>query len=75
MTSVHTISVNEWRNGEIMMNYRWLLRARRWVQNPPSESRIKLVFGVIAVCLILVAVERWVGWPDVLRVDKQPRIR
>lgn len=58
-----------------MLHYRWLLRAKRWVQNPPSENRIKLVFGVIALCLVLVAVERWVGWPDFLRVEQPPKLR
>lgn len=47
----------------------WLLRAKRWVQNPPSEGRVKLVLGVIALCLLIVAVERLVGWPDWLTVD------
>lgn len=46
------------------MNPRWLLRAKRWVQNPPSEKRIMLVFGVIAVCVVLFVIERLVGWPD-----------
>jgi hypothetical protein len=47
----------------------WLLRAKRWVQNPPSEGRVKLVLGVIALCLLIVAVERLVGWPDWMTVD------
>jgi hypothetical protein len=47
----------------------WLLRAKRWVQNPPSEGRVKLVLGVVALCLLLVAIERFVGWPDWMTVD------
>jgi hypothetical protein len=47
----------------------WLLRAKRWVQNPPSPARVKLVLGVIAVCLVLVAIERFAGWPDWMTVD------
>lgn len=47
-----------------MNNYRWLLKAKRWAQNPPSESRVKLVIALIVVCLVVVALERWVGWPD-----------
>lgn len=35
----------------------WLLRAKRWAQNPPSPARIKLVFGVIALCVLLVLAE------------------
>jgi len=52
-----------------MNQLHWLLRAKRWVQNPPSESRVKLVLGVIALCLLIVAVERFVGWPEWLTVD------
>ncbi|MBS3981468.1 MAG: hypothetical protein KGZ77_16980 [Rhodobacteraceae bacterium] len=47
----------------------WLLRAKRWAQNPPSEGRVKLVFGVVALCLVLVGIEVIVGWPDWMTVD------
>lgn len=47
----------------------WLLRAKRWAQNPPSEGRVKLVFGVVALCLVLVGIEFLVGWPDWMTVD------
>lgn len=47
----------------------WLLRAKRWVQQPPSWGRVKLVFAVIALCLVLVAVERIFGWPEWMTVD------
>jgi hypothetical protein len=46
------------------MNLRWLVRAARWAHKPPSWGRVKLVFAVIAICLALVAVERFIGWPD-----------
>jgi len=29
------------------MNIAWLMRMRRWVQNPPSASRVKFVFAVV----------------------------
>lgn len=48
------------------MNFFWLLRMRRWAQNPPSAGRVKLVLAVLAFCLALYAIERWVGWPDAL---------
>lgn len=47
----------------------WLVRAKRWAQNPPSWGRVKLVFGVIAICLAIYAVERIYGWPDWMTVD------
>lgn len=52
-----------------MNQLHWLLRAKRWVQNPPLSGRVKLVFAVIAVCLVLVAIERFIGWPDWMTVD------
>jgi hypothetical protein len=51
------------------MNMTWLLRMAKWARHPPSPGRVKLVLGVIALCLILVAVERWIGWPDWLTVE------
>ncbi len=45
------------------MNLRWLLRATLWARRPPSTARVKLVLGVVALCLLLVAAERWIGLP------------
>lgn len=36
----------------------------RWARRPPSPGRVALVFGVVALCLALFAVERFAGWPD-----------
>ena len=55
------------------MNLVWLLRMKRWVQNPPSRNRIILVCTVIAICLALVAIERTIGWPDALTADRMRR--
>jgi hypothetical protein len=52
------------------MNPMWLLRAKRWAQNPPSWSRILLVFGVIAFCGVLYGIESIWGWPDALTVER-----
>ncbi|MFN3970653.1 MAG: hypothetical protein ACK4GO_08145 [Gemmobacter sp.] len=49
----------------------WLLRARRWAQNPPSWGRVMLVLGVIAACLVLVGIEMFVGWPAWLTLDSR----
>lgn len=56
------------------MNIAWLMRAKRWVQNPPSPTRVKLVLGVIAVCIGLVIYERLFGWPDALTVQSPTRL-
>jgi predicted acyltransferase len=48
----------------------WLVRAKRWAQNPPSEGRVKLVLGVIAVCLLIAGYEWLYGWPEWLTVNR-----
>jgi len=50
--------------------FRWLIRAKQLVRHPPSAGRVKLVLGVVAVCILLVAVEKFIGWPDWLTVDR-----
>ena len=52
-----------------MNQLHWLLRAKRWVQNPPSAGRVKLVFGVLAICLVIFGIERLFGWPDWMTVN------
>ena len=55
------------------MNARWLVRAARWAHRPPSWGRVKLVFGIVAAGLLLVAVERYIGWPDWATLDPAPK--
>ena len=52
------------------MNQMWLLRMARWLRHPPSPKRVKLVLAVLAACLALYAVERWIGWPDALTAER-----
>ncbi|MFE3835754.1 hypothetical protein [Pseudogemmobacter sonorensis] len=48
---------------------RWMLRAKRWAQNPPSTRRVVFILGVVAACLAFGLVE-WLGfWPDWLKVN------
>ena len=52
-----------------MNNMVWLIRAVQWVRNPPSDRRVALVAGLIALALAIVALE-WLGWwPDALTLD------
>jgi hypothetical protein len=55
------------------MNVMWLVRAKRWAKHPPSPKRIKLVFGVVLVCLILVGIEKFIGVPDWMQLDRMGR--
>lgn len=55
------------------MNIRWLFRMARWAQNPPGEKRVKFVFAIIALCLVLFGVEFFWGWPEALSPDPRGR--
>lgn len=48
---------------------RWLVMAKRWAQNPPSPARIKLIAGVIGLCLLFYGFEQIWGWPEWLTVN------
>lgn len=52
------------------MNMRWLLRMKRWVDNPPSWARVKFVFYIILACAMMYAYEYFYGWPTFLTLDK-----
>lgn len=49
----------------------WLVRARRWVQRPPSLRRVILVFAVIALAVAIYALDRAGLWPDWMRTEPQ----
>lgn len=52
---------------------RWFLRMSLWARRPPSEKRVKLVLAVIALCLVLYGIERWIGWPEALTAERLRR--
>lgn len=54
------------------MNMIWLLRAAKWARNPPSAKRVKLVIAVIAIGLVLLALEKLGWWPDWATQDQRP---
>ena len=54
---------------------RWAIRLAQWFRHPPSRSRVILMAVVIALCVALVLVERFIGWPDWATLpDQGPRI-
>jgi hypothetical protein len=56
-----------------MLDPRWLMRASMWVRNPPSMGRVKLVFAVVAIALVIFGIE-WMGlWPDWATAERIPR--
>jgi hypothetical protein len=55
------------------MNPIWLLRMSKWARNPPSATRVKLVFGIIAVAAAIWGIE-WMGWwPEWATAERIPR--
>ena len=57
------------------MNLRWLLMAKRWAQSPPSMGRVKLVVGIIVVCLLIVGAEKLGLTPDWMTAGRVLRIQ
>lgn len=56
------------------MGWTWLIRAKRWAQNPPSAARVKLVVGIIVACIVVGLIEHYVGWPDWAKAERIPRL-
>lgn len=54
----------------------WLMRAALWARNPPSPKMVKLVFGVIAIVIVIVVIEKLGFWPEwaTLEGGRRPRI-
>ncbi|MGC9420781.1 MAG: hypothetical protein ACP5EN_17585 [Rhodovulum sp.] len=57
------------------MTLHWLMRAKRWVQDPPNEKHVKSVLAVVASCLALALLEWLSGWPDWFNLNSDPRER
>lgn len=52
---------------------RLLLQMSRWSRQRPSRHLVILVCVTVAVILVIVGIERFIGWPDALTVNKLPR--
>ncbi|TKZ21259.1 hypothetical protein FAP39_07520 [Shimia litoralis] len=57
------------------MNIRHYLRMARWARNPPSAGRVKMIFAILIVCIVVWMLERWLGWPDALTPNYAPKGR
>jgi hypothetical protein len=51
---------------------RLLIRLAQWYRNPPSRQWLYILGVVLVFSVALVAVERFVGWPDWLRSEPVP---
>lgn len=57
-----------------MMPLHWLLRMRRWVENPPSMRRVIFYGAIIGVCIAVATFEWLYGWPEALTISRPPRL-
>lgn len=56
-----------------MNNLTWLLRAARWVRNPPSARMVVLVLAIIAAGLVLLGLEVAGLWPEWAQMERPSR--
>lgn len=57
------------------MYERWLIRASQWSRKPPPLRKVVAVLVVIALCLGLLGIEHFWGWPAWLTVNGRPKLR
>ena len=55
------------------MNPRWLFRMARWAHRPPGMRRVLLVLGIVMLCLAILGIERFIGWPDWMTIEPAGR--
>jgi uncharacterized membrane protein YhhN len=53
---------------------RLLLRLAQWLRHPPPRRTLWIIAAVLAVSLLLAGLERGLGWPEWLTVDRAPRV-
>lgn len=54
---------------------RILAQAAIWLRRPPSRTQALVMLGALVAALVVVAVERWVGWPDWARAERGAVLR
>ncbi|MFM9858741.1 hypothetical protein RUR49_09665 [Pseudoxanthobacter sp. M-2] len=53
--------------------FRLLPRLAMWIRRPPSPRRMLIIAIVVAAALAIAGIERYVGWPEALTVERLPR--
>ena len=56
------------------MDPRWLMRAKRWAQNPPSMAMVLMVLAIIVACIAIWWLEQGYGWPEALTPNDMRRL-
>lgn len=53
--------------------FRLLPRLAMWVRRPPSPRRMLIIAVVVVAALAIAGIEKYVGWPEALTVERLPR--
>jgi hypothetical protein len=53
--------------------FRLLPRLAMWIRRPPSPRKMLIIAVVVAAALAIAGIEKYVGWPDALTVERLPR--
>jgi hypothetical protein len=51
---------------------RILLRLAQWQRNPPSRRWVQIAVVTLIFVVVIVLIEKFVGWPDWLRTERVP---
>jgi hypothetical protein len=49
---------------------RLLFTLARWFRHPPSPRMARVMLAALLLSLAIVAVERWIGWPEWLQAER-----
>ena len=53
--------------------FRLLPRLAIWIRRPPSRRRLLILAITLGAALAIAGIEKYVGWPDSMRVERMPR--
>ena len=67
------LAIGSWLFETDSMNPRWLLRMSRFARNPPSQQRVIMFFAILATCLLVFGIEKFIGWPSWMTLEHVPR--
>lgn len=54
---------------------RILAQAAIWLRRPPSRTQALVTLGALVAALVVVAVERWLGWPGWAQAERGAVLR
>jgi hypothetical protein len=49
------------------------MRMTKWARNPQSTRRMIFVFSILALGLAIAGIEKFVGWPEFMTIERTPK--